>query len=81
MLVEKHNAKAVVGSLSNHEGDGDKNVTNWTFNNEEKAFSAPCTPFIHFAVNCSRSFHDAKTNSFAVDDVSILLRTFIFFFL
>lgn len=68
MLVEKHNAKAVVGSLSNHEGDGDgdKNVTNWTFNNEEKAFSAPCTPFIHFAVNCSRSFHDAKTNSFAV---------------
>lgn len=45
MLVEKHNAKAVVGSLSNHEGDGDgeKNVTNWTFNNEEKTFSAPCT--------------------------------------
>lgn len=69
MLVEKHNAKAVVGSLSNHEGDGDgngdKNVTNWTFNNEEKAFSAPCTLSIHFALNCSRSLHDAKTNSFA----------------
>ena len=65
MLVEKHNAKAVVGSLSNHEGDGDgdKNVTNWTFNNEEKAFSAPCTLSLHFALNCS--LHDAKTNSFA----------------
>ena len=52
MLVEKYNAKAVVGSLSNHEGDGDgeKNVTNWTFNNKEKTFSAPCTLFIHLYI-------------------------------